>query len=166
MPSRFEFELRDTGDLLRVTRALGRTKDGRQIRRNLASELRGMQAPLVRKVKLAWRSAPSRQSRRRGAGLRSELARVTRGEVRLTGREAGIRIRTDGRRMSAGRKSLPQYAEGTKRPWRHQVFGDDDTFVSQSPFPRFYAAVRPDQNQARRRVETAVRDVFLMIARS
>lgn len=157
--------LRDAGDLRAVGRALGRAKDGRRLKRNLVKQLKMIEQPILRRVRLAWRTAPSHQSRRRGQGLRAALARVTRGEVRLSGREAGIRIRTDGRRMPAGMKALPSYVEGTKRPWRHRIYGTD-VWVTQRPFPRFYMAARPDQSKAKRQVEQAVADVFKEIARS
>jgi hypothetical protein len=159
-----EVQLRDSGDVRAAARALGRAANGRELKRNLVREFRSLQAPLTARVKLAWRSAPAVRRAVRGRSLRGALARATRGQVRLSGREAGITIRTDGRRMPSKMKALPQYVEGTKRPWRHEVFGKD-VYTIQQPFPRFYAAVRPDAGQARRKAERAVADVFAQIAR-
>lgn len=160
--------IRDNDDLRAVARALGRAANGKELRKQLTKELRAEVRPLVADVKQAWRTAPSSRGsvRRRGGSLRGQLARATRGEVRLTGREAGVRVRTDGRRLPAGMRSLPTYAEGTKRPWRHPVYGNTDTWAMQRPFPRFYEAVRPNETHARRQVEQAVEAVFQQIVRA
>lgn len=162
-----QVQVKDAGDLRAVSRALRQHADGKELRKQLARQLRSEIRLLGDDVKAAWRSAPSRGGRRVGRpGLRALLARSTRGQVRLSGREAGITIRTDGRRMPAGMRSLPTYAEGTKRPWRHPVRGDRDVWVRQRPFPQFYQAVAPDEARARRAVERAVQDVFRQIARA
>lgn len=165
--------IRDAGDLRAVNRALGKAANGKQLKAELRSELREVGRPLVPKVKAAWRSAPSRsapsRSRRVGgrADLRAMLARATRLEVRSTGKQAGVRVRTDGRKMPDGMRSLPGYAEGVRRrPWRHPVHGDTGTWVTQDPFPRFYRAVQPDEAAARRACERAVGRVLDKIARA
>lgn len=160
--------LHDNDDLRAVVRALGKAANGKELKTQLRKELRRELAPMVADVKQAWRSAPSGRGsvRRRGGSLRGSLARATRGEVRTSGREAGVRVRTDGRRMPNQAKSLPTLAEGTKRPWRHPVHGDRDVWVQQRPFPRFYRAVRPNEAAARREVERAVETVFRQIVRA
>lgn len=161
-----DVKVRDAGDLKAVGRALREAANGKELRRQLTRQLRSEIAPMVADVKAAWRSAPSRTRSRRGRGLRAALARATRGEVRLSGRTAGIRVRTDGRRMPPRMGAVPAYAEGTKRPWRHPVFGDRDTWARQSPFPRFYQAVQPNEARTRREVEQAVEAVFKQIVRA
>jgi hypothetical protein len=159
--------IKDAGDLKAVNRALRQAANGKDLRRNLTRELKGELAPTVTRVKAAWRAAPSRGRRgRRGPPLRSLLARATRAEVRLTGREAGIRVRTDGRRLPSGMRALPTYAEATKRPWRHPVFGDRTNWVTQQPFPRFYQALDTDEARVRRECIRAVEAVFKQIARA
>lgn len=159
--------IRDTGDLRAVSKALKQASNGKELGQQLRRELRAEIRPIVAKVKTAWRTAPSAGHPRRGQpDLRRLLAKATGGQVRLTGREAGVRVRTDGRKLPAGMKALPTYAEGTKRPWRHPVFGDTDTWVTQRPFPQFFDAVRPDEDRARREVERAVAAVFKQIVRA
>jgi hypothetical protein len=168
------FEVKDAGDLKAVSRALRQAANGKDLRRNLTRELRREIAPMVAKVKAAWLSAPSQGHRgRKGRSLRRLLASATRGQVRLSGKEAGIRIRTDGRRMPDQMKGLPGLAEGLGHAvdrragrWRHPVFGNRDVWVDQRPFPQFYAAVKPDEARARREVERAVAAVFTQIARA
>jgi hypothetical protein len=159
----------DSGDLKAISRKLRHHADGKRLRKELTTELRQAARPLVPKVKAAWRSAPSTRGKagRRGGSLRAQLARATRAEVRLTGKQAGVRIRTDGRKMPDRMKSLPGYAEGIRRrPWRHPVYGDRDTWVQQQPFPRFYQAVQPDEAAARRNVNQAIDKVFDEIERA
>jgi len=163
----------DSGDLKHISKALRNHADGKRLRKELAAELKEAAAPMVPLVQAAWRSAPSeghaRSSRaRRGQpDLRELLARSTWVQARLTGKEAGVRIRSDGRRMPDRFKALPGYAEGIRRrPWRHPVFGDRETWVTQKPFPRFYEAVQPDEAQARRKCVAAVDKVFDQIERA
>jgi hypothetical protein len=159
--------IRDAGDLKVVNRALRQAANGKQLRKELGQNLRGQIRPIVARVKVAWRTAPSKGRPHPGRPpLRRLLANATRGQVRLAGKEAGIRVRTDGRRMPDQMKALPTYAEGTKRPWRSPVFGDRDTWVTHQPFPQFYDAVRPDEARARREVEKAVEAVFKQIVRA
>jgi hypothetical protein len=134
-------------------------------------ELKAAAQPLVPQVQAAWRSAPSKtrksRSRRGQPDLRQLLAKSTWVQARLTGKQAGVSVRTDGRRMPSGSKSLPGYAEGVRRrPWRHPVYGDRDTWRNQQPFPRFYDAARPDAAMARRRVNAAFVKVFDEIKRA
>jgi hypothetical protein len=163
----------DAGDLKAAAKALRQFSDGKELGRQLSRNLRVVAQPLVPKVKAAWLSAPSKghasssRARRGQPNLRALLAKATRVEVRRSGRQAGVRVRTDGRKMPSGMRSLPGYAEGVRRrPWRHPVFGNPELWVRQEPFPRFYDAVQPDETQARQAVERAVADIFDKIARA
>jgi hypothetical protein len=167
-----QFELRDSGDLKAVSRALRQQADGKQLRRQLVKELGGIARPLASKVRAAWRAAPSHghqsatRGRREQPDLRALLSKATRSQVRLTGKDAGVRIRTDGRKLSSGMRALPTYAEGTKRPWRHPIYGNRNAWASQRSFPRFYQAVKPDEAAARHAAERAVENIFKQIARA
>lgn len=170
----------DSGDLKAISLALRHHADGKRLRKELVEELKETARPLVPRVQSAWRSSPpfeGQRSRTRRAqpDLRELLAQATWVQVRLTGREAGVRVRTDGRKMPSGMKSLPRLVEGLghkvdRRPgrWRHPVFGDRDTWVSQRPRPRFYDTVAswPGELEARRRVVAAIDKVFDDIERA
>jgi hypothetical protein len=165
--------LKDTGDLKAAAKALKQHADGKELMKELRGELRAVARPLVPKVRAAWLSAPSKghgtstRKRRGQPDLRKLFAQATRIEVRTTGKSAGVRIRTDGRKMPDGMKALPGYAEGIRRrPWRHPVHGDRETWVVQEPFPRFFAAVQPDEAAARRAATDAVDKVLNKIARA
>jgi hypothetical protein len=174
--------VRSTGDLKAVNRALREAANGKELRKQLTKQLKVEMRPMVASVKAAWLSAPSqgrpsgakiyskatgRATGKRGPGLRKLLAKATAGQVRMTGKEAGIRVRTDGRKMPSGMKALPGYAEGIRRrPWRHPVFGDREVWVTQQSFPRFYDAVQPDEARARQACVEAVETVLNQIARA
>jgi hypothetical protein len=166
--------LHDTGDLKAAAKALKQAANGKELGKQLRRELREVAKPMVPKVRAAWLAAPSQghgtstRARRGQPSLRRLLAKATRVEVRTAGKHAGVRVRTDGRRMPSGMKALPGYAEGIRRrPWRHPVFGDRETWVDQQPFPRFYEAIGGpgDEAQARRACEEAVETVLSQIVR-
>jgi hypothetical protein len=156
----------DSGDLKAISKALRHHADGKRLRSELIAELKETARPMEKAVKVAWLAAPSRQPAS-GQDLRRLLARSTWVQARLTGKEAGVRVRSDGRRMPNRMKALPGYAEGIRRRgWRHPVHGDRDIWVNQRPFPRFFAAVQPDEAAARRRCNQAVDTVFDEIERA
>ncbi|MFJ8153970.1 hypothetical protein [Streptomyces sp. NPDC094468] len=143
------FTVRDSGDMRRIARELGRMDD-KELKKRFRKELRKAAAPLVPKVRASIRRIPSKQ-RYTPDGLRGTLARATRLEVKTTGREAGVAIRVDGRKMPAHMKSLPSMVEGKKR-WRHPVFGNREVWVDQPKQPYFYNVVRAAGPASRRAV--------------
>jgi hypothetical protein len=167
-----QLTLVDSGDLKAISRALRNHADGKRLRAELVGEMKQAARPIVPRVQAAWRSAPAFQGRksraRRGQpALRELLAQSTWVQARLTGKEAGVRVRSDGRKMPDHMKALPGYAEGIRRrPWRHPVGGDRETWVTQQPFPRFYEAAQPDELAVRRAVNQAVDKVFDQIERA
>jgi hypothetical protein len=164
-----QVELRDTGDLKAVVRALRAHADGKQLRRELSAGMRQALAPAVPQVRAAYRAEASRTIRRfrGGPSLRSLLASATRAEVRTSGRLAGARIRVDGRRMPPGMRALPKAYEGAKR-WRHPVFGDRETWVAQEPHPTFYrtAAAAVSEAQAVEEINRVVGRILQRIERA
>lgn len=141
--------LQDSGDLRRVSREL-RAMDNKEITKRFRKELRAAARPLVPKVKSAIRAIPSSEGYS-ADGLRGNLAKATRLEVKTTGKQAGVAIRVDGRKMPAHMKSLPAMVEGRKK-WRHPVFGNREVWVTQTREPYFYKTVRAAGPAARRAV--------------
>lgn len=133
--------LRGGDDLRRISRELRHVGDGKEITKRMRKELRASAQPLVPLVRSSIRSIPSSRPYR-AAGLRGRMSRATRLEVKTTGKQAGIAIRVDGRKMrGAGR--LPSYVEGTRPRWRHPVYGNRGAWVQQPPRPYFYKIVKP-----------------------
>jgi hypothetical protein len=135
-----EWGLRHGNDLRRISREL-RGMDNKEIKKRFAKELRAAAKPLVPVVRNSIRSIPSKRAYS-ASGLRGNLSRATKLEVRTVGRQAGIAIRVDGRKMPTHMKGLPKAVEGTKR-WRHPVFGHRDRWVNQPKQPYFFHVVRP-----------------------
>ncbi|MER6534681.1 hypothetical protein ABT215_12900 [Streptomyces sp900105755] len=141
--------VRDSGDLRRIGREL-RRMDDKELKKRFRKELRAAAAPLVPKVRASIRSIPSSRGYSPD-GLRGALSRATRLQVKTAGRQAGVAIRVDGRKMPAHMKSLPSMVEGKKR-WRHPVFGNRENWVTQGAEPYFYHVVRVAGPVSRRAV--------------
>jgi len=141
--------LRDSGDLKRISREL-RRMDDKELKKRFRKELRAAAAPLVPRVRASIRSIPSNRGYSPD-GLRAALSKAVKLEVKTAGRQAGVAIRVDGRKMPSHMKSLPSMVEGKKR-WRHPVFGHREVWVNQTSEPYFYNVVRLAGPAARRAV--------------
>lgn len=150
-------ELRTGRELKRISREL-REMNNKELKKRFSKELRTAAKPMVPAVRAAIRRIPSKQPYR-ADGLRGRLSRATKLEVRTTGRDAGVRIRVDGRKMPDKQGSLPRLVEGegvlrgrrVDTRWRHPVFGRD-VWVQQPPKPFFYKTVRSLGLRSRRNV--------------
>ncbi|MEU0039103.1 hypothetical protein [Streptomyces sp. NPDC006333] len=139
--------LRSAGELKRISREL-RSLGDRELKKRFSKELRAEAKPLVPAVKAAIRQVPSKRPYR-SDGLRGRLAKAVKLEVKTSGRQAGVRIRMDGRKMPDKQGSLPRLVEGegvlrgrrVDTRWRHPVYGQD-RWVQQPPKPFFYKTVR------------------------
>jgi hypothetical protein len=171
--------IRDAGDLKRVTKQLREQADGKQLRKEMTGAMREVLRPLVPMVRAAYLAGPSKgrpktRSRAQLPSLRTLLARSVRVEVKTTGRMAGARIRTDGRRMPSGMRALPRYWEGPTvfgwaGRWRAPVFPDAGsrhrftdrtrTAVTEAPWvqheshPTFYRVLEPHLPEAGRAID-------------
>ena len=135
--------LRHGKDLARISRELRRMDDA-EIKRRFRRELRAAGAPMVPAVRASIAAIPVKGTSG-STGLRRRLQRATRLMVRTSGRQAGVRVIVDPKRMPDHQKSLPQMMEGV-RPWRHPVYprGGDRagwTWVPQEPHAYFFPVV-------------------------
>lgn len=124
--------------------------DSPEIRKRFRKELRAAAAPLVPRVRAAIRNIPSSRGYAPD-GLRGAMSQAARLEMKTTGKQAGVAIRVDGRKMPSHMKSLPSMVEGKKR-WRHPVFGNRDVWVQQTSHPYFYNSLRVAGPASRRAV--------------
>lgn len=169
------FVIKDGGDLKLLNKALRQQADGKQLRKELTSAFRAVLRPIAREVQAAYRAAPSEghdtasHGRRDQPDLRQLLAKATKVEVRLSGKQAGARIRVDGRRMPDRMKSLPAYWEGEGGPrggasrWRHPVYGDRDTWVQQPSRPTATPIFAKAEKPAHREVEQVLNGMRLKL---
>ncbi|SMF86130.1 hypothetical protein [Streptomyces sp. Amel2xC10] len=131
--------MRTGDDLRRIARELNRM-DNQELKKRFRKELRAVAQPYVPLVRNSIRNIPSKRPYT-AEGLRGRMVKATRIEVRTVGRDAGVAIRVDGRKMPPSMKALPKGMEGTKR-WRHPVFGNRENWVTQKPSPYFFKVVR------------------------
>lgn len=87
--------------------------------------------------------APRRSTNRwgpRSTGLRARVA----ASIGVSQTKKGIRIRASATKIGPYGASLPKYLDGTLRlykDWRHPVFGDTETWVSQKGQPWFFSTI-------------------------
>jgi hypothetical protein len=163
----------DSKDLRDLNRAFKNVADGKELRKELRTGLRNILKPIVPEVRAAYKAASSmgHGSMARGArdraDLRGLLAKATHVEVKLTGKQAGARIRVDGRKMPDRMKGLPKAWEGEGGArWRHPVYGRRDTWVQQRPRPTFDRVVAPHQDRAIREVEEIANRIVRKLERA
>lgn len=69
----------------------------------------------------------------RQSGLRRAASRTVQFQIRTAGRSAGIRIKSNSALMPAGQQKLPGHMNTGH--WRHPVFGNKETWVTQTVSP-------------------------------
>jgi hypothetical protein len=152
-----DVQLRGGRDLARISRELRRMNNP-ELKKRFRQELRAAGKPMVPAVRAAIRQIPSKRGYS-ADGLRGQMARAVKLEVRTTGREAGVRLRVDGRKMPDQKKALQSYMEGVRSRWRHPVYGNREVWVTQPSKPYFYRTVEPMGLAAQRNIQRAADNV-------
>lgn len=125
--------------------------------------------PIKLAVQRNARAIPVRGSK--STGLREALARATRVSIRTAGKNVGVSVLTDGKKMPAGQETLPGYMEGESMGrtlrWRHPVYGphDSDTWVAQDSHPYFKPAVDAGIPGVDRAVMAAIDETVIELER-
>lgn len=155
----------DGGDLRRLSRDLRKLSDGKELAKAFRKEVRVEAKKIQAEVRAGYKSAPgwSGPRRRSGGSLRSMLARATTIQVR-TSRRPSVSIGVRGSKMPDGMKAIPTYYEGIK-PWRHPVYGNRGTWVSQPGTPVFTRIVPKSRRRVQRAVGRIADDYAKRIAR-
>lgn len=155
MPTSSLLRTQGAEQLRALSKDLRRAEEGKEIRREMVRELKSTAGELVQYEKQVVLSMPSKgENARRGRrGLRRRFATATQARVRASGDNAGVSVLVNPKRMPAGQQNLPAYmnAEPGYERLRHPVFGTD-AWVQQPPWPWFYAAARPFEGVAQRRL--------------
>ena len=156
-----DVRLRTGRDLARIAAELRRI-DNPELKKRFRQELRAAGKPMVPAVRQAIRQIPSKRGYS-ADGLRGRMAKATRLVVRTAGRDAGVRLRVDGRKMPDKMKALQSYMEGVRPRWRHPVFGNREVWVQQPPKPYFYQTVErmglAAQQNIQRAADNVARDI-------
>ena len=138
-----------------LARDLRKHAEGREIRRDMVRNLRGVANEAVQAERHAVLALPSKEenARRGRRPLRRRFASATQARVRTGGRDAGVSIVLNPKKMPPGQANLPAYwnREPGFTRLRHPVFGTD-TYVTQPVTPWFYETARRFETLAQRRL--------------
>lgn len=151
-----EVSLTVTPDLKDVTARLKQYAEGggKELKKQLAKEMRGLGDKIVRAEQDAARRTKVRGVKSSGGvrykrggsaagsgkGIRGPVANSIMRRNRLSGREVGVEVRASKGRMPPGLQKMPWNLN--RGGWRHPVFGDRSTWAAQvvSPSGFFWRA--------------------------
>lgn len=181
MPADVRIDASDFAALSRALKSYGMDV----VRKEMSKELRAVARPIVDDMRsavkgidsagssgasTAQRAATTLRSRyRRGgltarsvertvgrSGLRESVARSLRIAVRDSGRRVGVYITTEGTRLPSDQRTMPRRLNTGR--WRHPVFGDRNTWVTQSITPPgwFMKAADAHRSRALRQAEAVI----------
>lgn len=123
-------------DLKRLAVILGREADGKQLRKELAANLRKASMPVRDEARSAILSMESGGLPHEGEGLRQAIASHITVDARLTGQSTGARVKVSRKGMPRGFDNAPKRTNAPK--WRHKVFGNAAAWVDQVGKPRWF----------------------------
>lgn len=130
-------------ELQYAIKAIRAEADGKQLRKDLLREIRGVLTPLRDEARDAILSMESGGLPHEGEPLRQAIANQTVVEVRTGGRATGAAIKVKRRGMPRGFTNAAKWTNRTK--WRHPVFKrttsggvEVDVWVDQTGKPRWF----------------------------
>ncbi|MFG2002295.1 hypothetical protein ACGFNU_24395 [Spirillospora sp. NPDC048911] len=142
--------------------AIRAEEDGKQLRRELAKELRDTLKPAAAQAKsgiMAMSSAGPGTS----PALRPSIAKRIRPEVKLGGRWTGARIKARKTPNIRGFANAPKRTQ-SRKGWRTDTFGRDNWRVQFGRVEWFDRAVAADADSYRRACQQALDDMAARIA--
>lgn len=146
-----------------LVRAIRAEEDGKQLRKDLAKNMREALKPGAAEAKSSI-MAMSSAGLRTGPALRSSIARKIRLEVKLGGRWSGARVKAF---KTKNIRAFPNAPKRTNRSggWRHPVFGNRDRWVTQQgKIDWFDDAFKGREGVYKEAVEKAMEDMARRIA--
>ena len=157
------FELRATHEGLdALARALKAEEDGKQLRKELAQNLRNALKPGADQAKSSIMGMISLNGSQ--PALRSAIAKKIRPEVKLGGRWTGARVKAFKTKNVRGFPNAPKRTNSA-RGWRHPVFGNTDVWVQQrGKLEWFDKAFRGREGIYKQAVHDAMEDMARRIA--
>lgn len=148
-------------DLRQLAARLRGLENGAQLRKDLVRNLRTAVKPAADKAKQSIRSMPTHGRRHAGPSLRSAVARKVQIQVRTSGRQAGVRVRTGKTPNVRGFIDAPKRLN--RQSWRHPAFGDTEQWVTQVGKPKWFDA---PMQEGKPRYKRAVKDALDKTARA
>lgn len=159
----FELRIETHEGLQALTRAIRAEADGKQLRKDLAKNMRTALKPAAADAKSAIMAMGSA-----GLGsapaLRSSIARKIRPEVKLGGQWTGARIKAFKTKNIRGFANAPKRTNRS-RGWRHLVYGRDNSWVTQHGKTKWFDhAMDGIETNAREAVHEAMEDMARRLA--
>lgn len=150
--------------LAALTRALRAEEDGKQLRKDLAKNMRDALKPGAVEAKSRIMAMPSTSARPTTPSLRTSIAKKIRPEVKLGGRWSGARVKAFKTKNIRG---FPNAPKRTNRAggWRHPVWGNRENWVVQrGKVDWFDDAFKGREGIYKQAVEQAMEDMARRIA--
>lgn len=148
-----------------IARALKKREDGKELRRDLARNLRAAADPVITDIKSSLMSMPTKGIDPLGAPLRPAVAKNIKAQARLTGKATGVRIRARKTPNIRGFANAPKRLN-QKRPFRHPVYGNREKWVPQLGKPRYFDdPINERRDEFRRAVLDVMEDTARKIVR-
>ncbi|MGW4852223.1 hypothetical protein ACWEPZ_13460 [Streptomyces sp. NPDC004288] len=149
--------------LAALTRAIRAEADGKELRKDLAKNMREALKPAAAEAKSKIMGMSS-AGPGTAPGLRSSIARKIRPEVKLGGHWSGARVKAFKTKNVRGFPNAPKRTNRA-RGWRHLVYGRADSWVTQHGkadwFDHAMDGVGPNAKEA---VEKAMEDMARRLA--
>lgn len=166
MPRRTPEQRKSDEELREIQKILTKYSKLPEFQGIIKRELSKIEGPAMAKVQAKIRAIPSRTRNRGSRGgrqtsLRREMVQALRFNVDTSKTYTGAFLWLDARRMPLDRDNLPAYMEGVPRytRWRHQVFGNEEVWVTQKRHPYFYRTLRPFEIQTAKAAEAAIKAI-------
>lgn len=149
--------------LAALVRAIRREEDGKELRKELAKNMREALKPGATEAKSSI-MAMSSAGLRTAPALRASIARKIRPEVKLGGRWSGARIKAFKTKNIRGFPNAPKRTNRASG-WRHPVYGNREVWVHQrGKVDWFDRAFQGREGHYKAGVEQAMEDMARRIA--
>lgn len=145
--------------LAALVRAIRAEADGKELRKELAKNMREALKPAAVEAKNAIMAMPTSGIMPTAPALRTSIARKIRPEVKLGGRWSGARVKAFKTKNVRG---FPNAPKRTNRAggWRHPVWGDREKWVQQEgKIDWFDDAFKGREGRYKEAVEQAMEDM-------
>ncbi|WP_260859785.1 hypothetical protein [Streptomyces cupreus] len=147
-----------------LTRAIRAEEDGKELRKELAKNMREALKPGAAEAKSSIMAMPSSGLMSTAPALRSAVAKKIRPEVKLGGRWSGARVKAFKTKNVRGFPNAPKRLNRAGG-WRHPVYGNREVWVQQhGKVDWFDRAFQGREGLYKAAVEQAMEDMARRIA--
>lgn len=147
--------------MVKLKKAMADASNGKEIKRALSKELRGIMNPIVAKQRARVLSLPSRGHE--GPSMRQAVARQTRAATRFSGRNAGIQIINRARSMPRDFRMAGR-AFNREEGWNPQTLGGETIHQEMRPAQWFDEPTKSRSPEVRQKILHALDEAADRIA--